>query len=204
MNAERINALLEQSLSTHAELMKAASEGEHNVDLPELAEKAGDLIEKLRTATAQLQAQNSVMQTFVDRVSELRMWDYDDDQGNQYQECDEPDDGYGDSHDALMGLIEISRDLVEDKLPTIETVSEIVNQVVKTALKARLEGKEVVIYRSLPSVSVKTSGDEEYFFQEHEAEQLIERAQKAVDELASESLPAPDIEDYILYLAQGW
>jgi hypothetical protein len=204
MNAERINVLLEESLSTHAELLKAASEGEHNVDLPELAEKACDLIEKLRAATAQLQAQNSVMQTFVGRVSELRMWDYDDDEGNRYQECDEPDDGYGDSHDALMGLIEMSRDLVEDKLPTIETVSEIVNQVANAALNARLEGQSVAINRSLPSVSVKTSGDEEYFFQEHEAEQLIDRAQKAIDELGSESQPVLDIEDYILYLAQGW
>lgn len=50
-------------------------------------------------------------QAFVDQVARLSLWDHDRDDGTPYRECEEPDDGYGDSHECLMALIEQARAL---------------------------------------------------------------------------------------------
>jgi hypothetical protein len=49
---------------------------------------------------------------FVKGVAELCIWDYSKDDGSLYKECDEPRDGYLDSHCCLMGLIEQARDVL--------------------------------------------------------------------------------------------
>lgn len=49
--------------------------------------------------------------SFVDQVASLSIWSYDQDDGNPYAECEEPADGYLDSHCALMALIEEARKL---------------------------------------------------------------------------------------------
>ncbi|MCC6506091.1 MAG: hypothetical protein IT475_11675 [Aquimonas sp.] len=42
-------------------------------------------------------------------VAALSVWDYDKDDGTPYTECDEPEEGYLDSHRCLMDLIERAR-----------------------------------------------------------------------------------------------
>lgn len=49
--------------------------------------------------------------SFVDQVASLSIWSYDKDDGTPYQECKEPDDGFMDSHEVLMALIEEARKL---------------------------------------------------------------------------------------------
>ena len=50
---------------------------------------------------------------FVHQVGALSIWSYDRNDGTPYQECDEPADGFVDSHTCLMGLIEQARVLQE-------------------------------------------------------------------------------------------
>lgn len=52
-------------------------------------------------------------ETFLRSVANLSMWNYDDDDGEPLAECEEPDDGYLDSHMALMNLIEEARAKLE-------------------------------------------------------------------------------------------
>ena len=52
---------------------------------------------------------------FVHQVGALSIWDYDQNDGTRYQECDEPVDGFLDSHTCLMDLIEQARNLQEGK-----------------------------------------------------------------------------------------
>lgn len=55
----------------------------------------------------------------VRRIAALSIWGFDNDDGEPYDECEEPDDGYNDSHTCLMGLIEEARELLDlgDKGP---------------------------------------------------------------------------------------
>ncbi|KLR59286.1 hypothetical protein OX89_02545 [Diaphorobacter sp. J5-51] len=48
---------------------------------------------------------------FVQHVAALNLWGYDKDDGNPYQECEDPDEGHSDSHNCLMELIEQARRL---------------------------------------------------------------------------------------------
>lgn len=204
MENKHVEHLINEATSTAEAIFKAAEEGEHNVDLPELAQQAGELIGRLRQAAAQQHEQVIVMREFVEQVSVMSIWDFDNDQGNQYNECDEPDDGYNDSHAALMGTIEQSRALLDEKLPALQTVNELVDRVLRTAVKARQQGHSVVIDRLLPTVAIVHGPDQEYFFQEHEAKALIDDWEMAVESLVNETHQALDLEDYILYLSQGW
>ncbi|MDG1581044.1 hypothetical protein [Pseudomonas sp. GOM6] len=58
-----------------------------------------------------LQAGPDSLAAFVDQVAGLSIWDYDKDDGQPYSETEEPEDGYMDSHNCLMGLIEQARDV---------------------------------------------------------------------------------------------
>lgn len=53
---------------------------------------------------------NQAAVQFVQHVAGLSIWDYDQNDGTRYAECEEPDDGYLDSHNALMGMIEGARE----------------------------------------------------------------------------------------------
>lgn len=48
---------------------------------------------------------------FVNTIAGMSIWGFDKDNGDRYEECNEPDDGESDSHMALMGLIEDARKL---------------------------------------------------------------------------------------------
>ena len=51
---------------------------------------------------------------FVERVADLHIWDHDQENGDPYEELDEPpSDGYLDSHTCLMNLIETARKIDE-------------------------------------------------------------------------------------------
>lgn len=97
---------------------------EHAVDaaVPEVAFEAAEVIKRLSGALKATQSTPTLSQTmqyvekadkFVHQVGALSIWDYDQDDGTPYQECDEPDDGFLDSHTCLMGLIEQARALQE-------------------------------------------------------------------------------------------
>lgn len=48
-------------------------------------------------------------QKLVRNLAALSIWSYDRDDGSAYEECEEPDDGYVDSHMCLMRFIEQAR-----------------------------------------------------------------------------------------------
>lgn len=66
----------------------------------------------------------------------------------------------------------------------------LIPKIQEIAAAARAEGQTVVIEYQLPSVSINNG---EYYFQEHEAEELLDTV--PVDLTA---------EDWILYCAQSW
>jgi hypothetical protein len=204
MQDKHIESLINESNSAAETLLKAAQEGEHNVDLPALAQKASELIGQLRHATAQQYEQVVALREFAEQVATMCIWEHDDDEGNSYNECDEPDDGYGDSHSALMATIEQSRTLLSKKLPELRTVSALVDQVQRTAVSAINSGQSVVIDRMLPSVAIYHGPDQEFFFQEHEAKKLLDDAEVAVEGLVQETHQVLVVEDYLLFLSQSW
>lgn len=52
---------------------------------------------------------------FTTHLASLNIWDYGKDDGSNYQECEEPSDGYLDSHTCLMDLIETARRITGDQ-----------------------------------------------------------------------------------------
>ena len=48
---------------------------------------------------------------FIKDVAEMSIWDYGKHDGSMYNECEEPRDGYLDSHLCLMELIERAREI---------------------------------------------------------------------------------------------
>lgn len=91
---------------------------EHAVEaaIPEVAEDAVAVITRLSAGLAATQvALSQAMQhsekagRLVERIAGLSIWDYDKDDGTPYEECEEPADGYLDSHCCLMGNIEEAR-----------------------------------------------------------------------------------------------
>lgn len=68
-------------------------------------------IDELLTAAGISAEPASAADQFVEDVANLSIWSYDRDDGKPYEECEEPDDGFMDSHEALMGLIEKARNL---------------------------------------------------------------------------------------------
>lgn len=50
--------------------------------------------------------------SFIDKIARFSIWEYDMNDGTPYQECDEPPDGFLDSHCALMGCIEKARGFI--------------------------------------------------------------------------------------------
>lgn len=51
---------------------------------------------------------------FLQNVADLKIWDYDKDDGVPYEECEEPAEGYLDSHCCLMSLIEEARSICQE------------------------------------------------------------------------------------------
>ena len=97
---------------------------EHAVEaaVPEVAIEAAEVIKRLSDALKATQsALSQAMQyaekadKFIHQIGALSIWEYDQNDGTPYEECDEPDDGFLDSHTCLMGLIEQARVLQEGK-----------------------------------------------------------------------------------------
>lgn len=79
---------------------------EHAVEaaVPEVAFEAAEVIRRLLSTIER-------QRKFVEEVAGMSIWDYDRDDGTPYKECEEPGDGYLDSHCALMALVEEARKL---------------------------------------------------------------------------------------------
>ena len=73
------------------------------------------------------------------------------------------------------------------------TIEEVVKMIEKTANAARKSCQYVIIDSVLPTVYVYRGEDDDFHFQEHEANDLLSQVPDYADP-----------EDYILYIAQGW
>lgn len=67
---------------------------------------------KLQAELERTKAECISLKKFVSQVAGMLMWSCDSPEGVPYQECEEPSDGFLDSHCALMELIEASRELL--------------------------------------------------------------------------------------------
>jgi hypothetical protein len=65
----------------------------------------------LNLAFSPASEQALALHSFVEMVAAMNIWSYDQDSGEPYKECEEPADGFLDSHCALMNLIEDARRL---------------------------------------------------------------------------------------------
>lgn len=71
--------------------------------------------------------------------------------------------------------------------------------ILTSAEAARKAGQSVDIVWMLPTVHVHRGPDDEFFFQEYEAQKLIDDAVKATAEMEDATAA-----DFILAMAQGW
>ena len=55
-------------------------------------------------------------QQLVEQIAGLSIWGFDNNDGEPYAECDEPSDGYLDSHYALMDMIENARRILKTEV----------------------------------------------------------------------------------------
>lgn len=99
---EQLIMLIEQ---LQASARKAESQGSELIIDGALLEQAAKQAGTLRAP------QQPSPDDFVSRVAGLSIWDYDQNDGTPYRECEEPTDGYLDSHSTLMDLIEEARQL---------------------------------------------------------------------------------------------
>jgi hypothetical protein len=65
----------------------------------------------VQTSSSQKSFQESL--EMVESISNLSIWDYDNNEGDPYEECEEPSEGYLDSHCCLMDLIESARSILK-------------------------------------------------------------------------------------------
>ena len=85
-----------------------------------------------------------------------------------------------------------------------EIAVELVQNINSTAMKARESGQSVTVDYGLPCLSVVRGEDDEYFFQEADADRIIQDYRSVISSIEEESGLALSMEDYILYVAQGW
>lgn len=82
---------------------------------------------------------------------------------------------------------------------------QLIAQIASTAQVARDAGQSVTINPTLPTVSVYRGEGDEFFFQEHEADDLLTQARETLDNLIDEEDVAQiGEEEVILHQAQGW
>jgi hypothetical protein len=78
------------------------------------------------------------------------------------------------------------------------TKEEMKRMIEGTAQASRDAGATIEINQTLPYVAIKQSDGAEYFFQEHEASELLDEHESIA------SLFDVSLEDSILHDAQGW
>lgn len=81
---------------------------------------------------------------------------------------------------------------------------ELVQQILRIANSARESGQDVQIESMLPTVSIMRGDGDEFFFQEHQADDILEKAQKIIVDLGEEAEMELSVEDVLLYQAQNW
>jgi hypothetical protein len=69
----------------------------------------------------------------------------------------------------------------------------IVKDIEETGEYHRKNGCKIEINRGLPYIAISLSNDAEYFFQNEEAQSLLDEIPENVNE-----------EDYIIWISQGW
>lgn len=85
----------------------------------------GNLLDQITTLFlqrewAKVEPQNIVAEgnpatEFVNRMAGFNIWSWDNDSGEAYRECEEPSEGFIDSHCSLMEMIEEARKIQEGK-----------------------------------------------------------------------------------------
>lgn len=79
----------------------------------------------------------------------------------------------------------------------------LIEQIRNTAKAAQESGQSVSIDAVLPTVCVTRGVDDAFFFQEHEATELLKYVDNALANIGEAAIDISE-EDYLLYLAQGW
>lgn len=78
------------------------------------------------------------------------------------------------------------------------TNKKIRQQIIRTAIAAQAENQYVDINPILPTVLIHRDENDEYFFQEQEASNLLDEAQTACNKFSV------TLKEWLLYAAQGW
>jgi len=84
------------------------------------------------------------------------------------------------------------------------TNNTLIQQIIEISTAARNGGQSVRIDKMLPSVDVVRGDDDEFFYQEHAATELIDQAKQVISDLGEEAEVALEVEDVLLYQAQSW
>ena len=95
-------------------LLKAANERQESpgqADAADLIRLTSDL-KTTSVALSQAMQHSEKAGKFVERIAGLSIWGYDKDDGTPYKECEEPSDGYLDSHCCLMDAIKEARGIL--------------------------------------------------------------------------------------------
>lgn len=82
------------------------------------------------------------LRVFAENMASMAIWDYDQDDGEPYTECDEPGEGWLDSHCALMDKIEVARKLVTDS-PAV--TGEVDETAIASFLQNRVESGDLLL-----------------------------------------------------------
>lgn len=115
-----MNHTSQLSIDAEAICERLRDSEEHAVEaaVPEVAEDAVETIVRLQAALAATQAalshamqHSETANKFIAQVAGLSMWSYSKDDGTPHDECEEPSEGFIDSHCCLMSLIEEARKL---------------------------------------------------------------------------------------------
>lgn len=100
-------------------LLKASNEGQQSAapvnDQSAEVQRLTEALAATQTALSQAMQQAEKAGQFVERVAGFSIWSYDKNDGSPYEECEEPSEGFLDSHCALMATIEDARDLLAAK-----------------------------------------------------------------------------------------
>lgn len=78
------------------------------------------------------------------------------------------------------------------------TNEQMKQQIERCAQAERDAGATIEINTGLPYVAITMSNGDEYFFQEHEADELLDEHNASADKFDT------TVEDSILHSAQGW
>jgi hypothetical protein len=91
-------------------------------DAAKLLQDLNDMVGLLEEANQNLISERNEALQFVEQVGRLSIWSFDNNDGEAYEECEEPSEGFLDSHCCLMALIEQARE-IQKKQVTVNKLS---------------------------------------------------------------------------------